>query len=391
MKIIEKFLNFLRIHSIEGIENNFRITKVQESIIPASDSFRSTRHEQTLYVDKYFSDSRHTEVDRKKTIIFNGRNFGIPEVQLCAALLLKFSKNGKELMKNKDYPSYYEYKYGLMNIGKLHLWLYKNGYLRKAVLSEVLGTYKVKELKIMLDNIGLIKTGNKPILIKRISDNIDNNTKKMLLNGCQKLFLTEKGYNFLDENYDYVLYHGKQYGVQFSEFQNNRILQGEKRNFHDTIFKVLSEKAFVYQSKQWLSQLGWVYSNLSDCLYDEKRYDLALQNTIYVLYFNANMASLTWMFDIEHIRNNNIKHMTDEIKQQNIFSDWIISRIINLQDYFNEQMVDIVYSGNILPYCLFRRNECVDFVYDLIENDINFNYYIGVIKNNYEKYIKQYL
>lgn len=344
-----------------------------------------------LYKDRYFSNLNYKDIGERKTIFFNGRNFNVPEVQLCSALLLKFSKKGMELRKNKDYPSYYQYKYGLMNVEKLHSWLYEKEYLRKATVLEILGTYKVDELKIMLGDIGLPKTGNKPILIKRIADHLDNNANQRLLFECRKLFLTEKGSYFLDENYDYVLYHEKQYGVQFSEFERNRNIQGRKRKFHDTIFQVLSEKAFVYQRKQWLSQLGWIYNNLSDCLYDERRYDLSLQNAIYVLYFDANMASLVQMFNIDVVRNNDIENLIDDITQKNIFSDWIILRIINLKDYFDEQMVDVVYSGNILPYCLFERNECADFIYDLIENDIDFNYYLDIIKENYTKYIKQFV
>ena len=81
------------------------------------------------------------------------------------------------------------------------------------------------------------------------------------------------------------MFHKNQYGLNFQEFCKHRILQGRKRKFYDTVFHALSQRASEWQAKRFISQLEWVYHNLSNALYDEEKYELSLQNALYSLYF----------------------------------------------------------------------------------------------------------
>lgn len=244
---------------------------------------------ETLYHDRF--DEEYREVNNYREITFNGRNFDIPEVKLCAAILLSGNQNGSKIRSNDQYSLYFEGRYGLMNVSALHRWLYKQGYLRTANLSEALSLYKVQELKMILESLGLKKTGDKSDLIERVIKSIGESDKERIVSQCEHLFVTEKGYDFLEENGDYDMWHRKSYGLTFEEFNKHRILQGRKRKFHDTIFQALSGKAFTYQSKQWFSRLEMIYFWLGESLYDEGRYDLAIKYYIYRLYFSTNLAS----------------------------------------------------------------------------------------------------
>ena len=306
---------------------------------------------QLLYNDRFHEDYRPPLF---KTVAFTGSNFSEPAVEACAALIISGSVKRGEKIKPNDYYSYFERLYGVVNIRKLHIWLCENGYLRKATPKEALNLYKVPELKTILDGMGLKKSGNKPDLIDRISENLDNETKEKLSNECDRYFRSEKGERFLSENEDYVMFHRKQYGVTFQEFCEHRTLQGRKRKFYDTIFNVLSQKATEYQAKGYISQLEMIYHNLSDTLHDEEKYELSLQNALYSLYFSTNLASKYYLFSLENVRFDGIETAKSRIDSESTFNPHIVARILELQPYFREQMLDVVYATEILPYCLFE-------------------------------------
>lgn len=341
-----------------------------------------------FYNDRFYEEYRPTF---RKTTAFTGSNFSEPEVQACAALIISGSVKRGEKVKPNEYYSYFENLYGVVNIRNLHIWLYKQGYLREATPKEALNLYKVPELKMILDSMGLEKKGNKPDLINRIVENIDDDIGRKLSNKCDRYFRSEKGERFLYENQDYVMFHTKQYGVTFQEFCEHRIVQGRKRKFHDTIFHALSQRAFTWQVKGYISQLEWVYHNLSDSLYDEEKYELSLQNALYSLYFSTNLASKYYLFSLGNIRFDGIETAKSRISPEGTFNSYIIGRILELQSYFREQMLDVVYTPEKLPYCLFEKYDMLDAILDLYDGKFDAEFYTNCIRINYGNYIKHFL
>jgi len=361
--------------------NNLRISSMKQAVTS-----------QALYHDEFNKEYR--EIDNYKKIKFTGKNqLAIPQVQICAAILLSANQNGSKIKNNDNYSLYFEGRYGIVNISRLHQWLYEQGYLRSAVLREALSLYKVPELKILLERLGLKKSGNKEILIDRIIEGINDDEKEKIVSECEHLFLTDKGCEFLRENEDYVMYHRKSYGVTFEEFNKHRILQGRKRRFYDTIFNVLSQKAAEYQFKGYFSRLEMIYFNLSDVLYDEGRYDLALQNILFRMYFSTNLASHTYYFNIDHVKYNGIKKIREHIIACNdVFYKTDLNRIVELKEYYSENLLDIVYSSHILPYTIFDKTDLAGVIRDLL-NEVYFDaeHYMNYIYTKYEKYIQKFM
>lgn len=61
--------------------------------------------------------------------------------------------------------------------------------------------------------------------------------------------------------------------LSFQEFCEHHILQGGKQKFYDTVFHALNQRVSTWQAKRYISQLEWVYHNLSNILYDEEKYE----------------------------------------------------------------------------------------------------------------------
>lgn len=196
------------------------------------------------------------------------------------------------------------------------------------------------------------------------------------------------------------MYHRKSYGVTFEEFNRHRILQGRKRTFYDTIFQSLSEKTYTYQIRKYFSRLEMIYLNLSEMCYDqaissknskEKMYALSLQYALFRLYFSANLASETYLFDIKFVKFNGIENCKRRINSMVIFNQYTLNRIAELKPFFSEQMLDVVYTPEILPYCLFGKYEMLDVVQDLHDGILDVENYTNYIRINYQNYIKQFI
>lgn len=179
MTFMRKILDALKMESTREMKRNDEVNN----------------HSEVLYHDRFHEEYRR--VDTYRAICFSSNNFHMPEVQLCAAILLAGSKKGSAIRENGRYSLYFEGRYGITNISKLHQWLYEQGYLRLALLPEALSLYKIPELKTILESLGLKKNGNKADLIDRIINVIDDEEKEEILNRCNHLFLTEKGLAFL--------------------------------------------------------------------------------------------------------------------------------------------------------------------------------------------------
>lgn len=384
MRFINKILDVFKLESTKEMENT-RETPASET---CTDISRTNKLSDIAYNDRFYEDYRPV---MRKTVAFTGNNFSDPAIQACAALIISGSAKRGERVKPNDHYKYFENLYGVVNIRKLHIWLYNNGYLRNATPKEALNLYKVDELKTILDSMGLKKNGNKQSLIDRIVESIDDSMKEKLSNECDRYIRSEKGERFLAENQDFVMFHKNQYGLSFQEFCDHRILQGKKRKFYDTIFQALSQRAFTWQAKRYISQLEWVYHNLSNALYDEEKYELSLQNALYSLYFSTNLASKYYLFSLENVRFDGIKTAKSRIDSESTFNPHIIARILELQPYFREQMLDVVYTPEILPYCLFGKYDILDVVLDLYEEKFDAEFYTKVIQISYENYVKRFL
>lgn len=374
MSFISKILDAFKMESAREIENGADRPASQANI---------------LYHDRFHEEYR--KINTYREISFSGKSLNYPEVQICMVLLLNQSRKGYTINRNDEYSRYYEGKYGIKNINKLHKWLYDNGYLRNAYLDEALNLYKVPELKMILESLGLQKTGKKADLIERITESISDSEKDKITKNCNTLFLSDEGEMFLEENYDFVLFHRCQYNISIEEFLKNRIVGNRKRNFNDTVFQILSQRAYVYQIIKYYSQLEMIYHNMSNICYEDEKKDLALQYEVYRMYFSANLSTRTYLFDKDFVKVNGVENLKSRIDSPTVFNQYMLKRIFELKSYFTEQMLDVVYTPEILPYCLFSKYDMLDAILDLYERKFDAEFYTNYIRINYGKYIKNFL
>lgn len=383
----------LIIKLIVWIVKNRKTKKATES------TYYSTKHP-AIHIgkdhDKYILADRNLEKDyfesndEKDLLVFTGYNFQAPQAQLAATLILNYSCRGYEIKDNDDYSTPFYYECRLSNPGDLHIWLLKREYLRPPTIYEVLNLYKVPELKIIADSLGCKKSGRKSELINRIIPELTPEDVEREMQNCSCFFPTEKGYDFLKLNEDLVEYHRKHYDITINEFFEYRFIGNKKRFYRDTIFQILSHRANIYEVRRQFHRLELTYWYLSELCYEECRYDMALLNTLYRLYFSTNLASKTFLFDVAFVKANGVKKLASGIMSYETFNKYTIERIVELKAYYKCRMIDIVYTKPILSYTLFDKKDfskAIDFIYS---NRFDADYFNKIIQKNYIAYMKQF-
>lgn len=98
---------------------------------------------------------------------------------------------------------------------------------------------KVVDLKDILTEHNLKKTGNKPVLIERILSNLD--ISKIPLANEPYYSLSYKGKKFVTDHYDYIkLKQNPEWGISFWQYQNEKEKSSGTVSFNDIILSLLN-------------------------------------------------------------------------------------------------------------------------------------------------------
>lgn len=276
----------------------------------------------------------------------------------AAVLMLNAYGQGSPIYS--QYPVYFERECGVTNPQAFHKSLIKNGYLTPASYKDMFSNFKIAELKHILDDFNLKKSGKKEDLIERIINEI---AEEKLTNYVPKepcYSLSVKGNDFLNCYLDYVeLHKNSTWMVSIEEYEavkNKRL----SNDFYDNMlffYKDKLKKSHSYELRMCYHCLSQIYNHKQD-------FESSLFYLLSVLYWDVNDKEnypSTQMYDLGIMSKK-------EIKKQypvSLFSPGIISSIAKLQNYYSDEMVDKIYQINLT-----KKNLCDKKVFEEIIFDI---------------------
>lgn len=149
--------------------------------------------------------------------------------------------NGKEIFNASEYPRYFYYDYNIEDCNELHKNLIQNGFLKKSSLKEYLNSKTISELKQILNENNLKKTGKKSEIINRILLEVNPNKIKI-----EKTFysLTEKGAKIIEEN-NYIIKLAKM-NISLEEFEIAKKEKEDLYSFEDVVYSILEKKGLEF-------------------------------------------------------------------------------------------------------------------------------------------------
>ena len=221
--------------------------------------------------------------------------------------------------KADDYPRYVSYELKINDPIKKHKELLKAGYLRESTAAEVLGTFKVADLKAILEANGIPPKGKKAELIQAAA-NLDPAALKLPVMYC----VSEKGLDFIKQNEDFIKLHLNPYEISFEEFITAKSNAHPHFKFNDIIWFIFNQREMSFP----VDAYGLKRNNrlhMAMFLKSENRLKDSLYHYIEVLYYDINNPS----FDV----------IAPKIKEA----------IYELKDHYTDEMVSKCYSRIYLP------------------------------------------
>lgn len=201
------------------------------------------------------------------------------------------------------YPRYVSYKLGIIDPISKHRELVQNGFLRNAMPMEILDTFKVPELKDILDQYGIVtKSKKRADLLLDIQNNIDINLLTLPLLYC----VSEKGQDFMEQHEDLIKLFNNRYSISLEEYQVAKASADPQMRYNDIIWMILNSKMADRNNALYRAQF----------LQDENRLVDALSWYLTVLYYDVN------------------EDCDDEL------APGIVKEILSLKEHFNNEMID---------------------------------------------------
>lgn len=116
------------------------------------------------------------------------------------AIFLNYFKTASPIKKKDEYPSYFIYSYNIIDPVKYHKECIADGYFEKANFEQIIESYKVNELKALIEKYNIkTKKNNKKEMCENINLQLPNEIKNEIVNKSEFYVLSNKALLYIDE------------------------------------------------------------------------------------------------------------------------------------------------------------------------------------------------
>ena len=279
-----------------------------------------------------------------------------------AVFLNAFSHKPTMIPKSPDdCPRYVSYNLGIHDPIEKYKEFIKLGYFRDADAAEILNTYKVPELKEILEKNGLSASARKKAdLISQIVECVSTSNMNLPPMYC----ISDQGQAYLEEHKDLIKLHRNPYGITYDEYIATKQAVGHSR-YNDIIWAVFNRREMF---------AGGSHSTIRRNAYDrarflqsENRHQESLRHYIHAMYYEIN--------DPIRIIPDCVKADWDGYVSQ--LSPGILEAIFELQEFYSVGMVDECFNGLYVPKILISRKNFERLLGDIFAgNKIDIRNYI---------------
>lgn len=275
-----------------------------------------------------------------------------------AKTIFLFALSDLEPIKDKEnYQHYLKHECQIEDPVSFHKKMINEGYLEKPTYKQILKSEKVVDLKEILAEMGLAKSGTKDILINRI---VDNTTKENILRSVDSFngyTISEKGSRLLKDNDEYIRLHRTNgFGVGLNEYEHNKMIIGDDANFGNIILYSLREHIKRAKPDVEPSYMRSAYLDLAKFMGyigDEKE---SLLNYLMVLHLDT---SGTMQYDSislqKQLKEIDVEFMELSAKLTDV-APGIASSIYDMQNSYIESMVDEIFENIKLPVNILTKD-----------------------------------
>lgn len=306
------------------------------------------------------------------------------------AIFLYAYGKASPIHQNSGYVQYLNYECGITNPVKFHKELIAEGYLEKSSIREILSMYKVDELKQILDSLGEKKSGKKDELIERILQTSPGDNLAALESQHNCYSLSEKGRLFLDSHDDYVTLHlyRSHWSITVEEYEDFKSKMQFQGKFNDVVWGIFNKRVLEYLNAGQFGSARCAYYNMTELLRIEEKFQAELETLLLVQFYDLCGVDALQSLSL-YKQGIYTKKELSEFCFGIAFAPAIVSRIIQLQEYYHPDMVDRLYQNIRCPIMLCTKQEFLQILNEMFTSSMfDTEKYEKQLRKNFLKMIK---
>lgn len=284
-------------------------------------------------------------------------------------------KNASPIFSKDKYPAYLLYECGITDPVAYHKNLIAEGYFSQASKIDILNSFTIAQLKVILDNLKLKKSGNKKTLIERI---IGAENNEIIFDEYKNLYsLSAKGKDFLKVHDAYIqLHQNKHFDISWQEYDNclATLPNNQNFNFFDVVWAILNKRLTSDNTNFGRNEYNCMY----EILVKEGKRKEALRMLLRIIYIDFNGTELWSAFkDDDNTKKEILSSLSPDDFEIAIFIiPDLIESILAYADVYDDLIIDDIYTQKlpfkIVSKTLFKR---------IIHNILNGNYDLEAVEN----------
>lgn len=202
--------------------------------------------------------------------------------------------------------------------------------------------------------------------------------------------LSEKGRSFLDSNKNLIeLHRHKDYDITLEDYYYATKNDTYKRSFNDIVWQIFNQRTLEYVKNSEYIKLRFNYFYMANLLMRENKKEQALQLYLYCLVIDV--SGIESINAIESYKSGwcTKKEFLERLENHNLIPS-LINQIIELNDYYNKNMLIEAYNDIYLPFNVSSLEYLNSLVNDAFNSAVfDFDKYTGIlIKNKKKFYLK---
>lgn len=277
-----------------------------------------------------------------------------------------------------SFPTYFQYEFEVIHMPTFFNEVLNEGLLTPASSDATLSMLKVSDLKSILEENNLKKSGNKTDLVQRIIENVDFSNLPIMQQNFYSL--SHDGEAFLENHKDYIkLRQHSEWGIGFWEYQNAKDSSCGLLGFNDIILSLLHDKIKLIKkrkhnmNKYEYSRLHELYLSIYRLYNEDANYSSALKALLSSALLSVSCCENFWLIEYKWgLKLNNTQVL---LYYKPIYiSPYTASEIRALQEYYTVDISKNVYDRFIGPYnfCTFEMFcEIIDEIFSVSTLDLS--------------------
>lgn len=284
-------------------------------------------------------------------------------------------KNASPIFSKNKYPAYLLYECGITNPVDYHKNLITEGYFSQASKADILNSFTISQLKEILDNLKLKKSGNKKVLIERI---IGTENNEIFFDEYKNLYsLSAKGKDFLKVHDAYIqLHQNKHFDISWQEYDNCLATLPNNQNlkFFDVVWAILNKRLTSDNTNFGRNEYNCMYEILTK----EGRRKEALRMLLRIIYIDFNGTELWFSLkDVCSTKKEFLSSLSPHDFESTIFIvPDLIESLLTYADVYDDSIVDDIYTQK-LPFKIVNKT----LFKKIIHNVLNGNYDLETVEN----------